>query len=58
MGNIEYRREIWKDIVEKEAREKEKEATELQQKQAEDNIDLRATENEKGLRSLQKLCDT
>ena len=52
MRNIEYRREILKDILEREAREKEKETTEQQQKQTEDNIDLRATENEKALRSL------
>ena len=46
MDNIEYGQDRLKDIVQKEAREKEGETTE----QAEDNIDLTVRESERALK--------
>ena len=50
VGNVDYGRERLKDIVEKEAREKEKETKDQEEEQTKDNIDLTATENERALK--------
>lgn len=49
-GNIEHERETLKYIVDKEAKEQERETTEQQEEQTEDNIDLTATKNKRALK--------
>ena len=54
MGNIQFRLEKFKDIVEKEAREEKEDTTEQDEEKKENNFTLTATENKKSLKGTYK----